>query len=262
MNILWHHMTLLISREYLRVRDNLHDYMINNWLLWPLLFGISTGYFMATAYFGPDSALQATELVAGLGLLQMLILSFFIALAAIDERIGSHVMQYHVVTTSFRAMLCARYCFSVIFVWCNILPFYPVIKLLMGERLYTQQLSWLSLAAVLLLGTAMCVAYLFCWSAIINNMKKIGDMWELGIEPLIWLGGMWVPGYAMAKGVTGGWLVYLNPFLYATEALRQLFFHDARFASLTKSCTIMAASTICFLAIAYILLKRRLDCVT
>lgn len=262
MNAIIIHVRLLVHREYLRIKGNVHDYMINNWILWPLLFGVSTGYFMPMAFFGPDSAAQATELVSGLGLLQILILSYFIALTVIDERLSSNIVQYHVATTSFITMLSARYLFSVIFVWANIVPFYLVIKVLMGDRLHTSNLSWPLLFAVLLLATAMCVSYIFCWAAIINNMKHVGDMWELGIEPLIWLGGMWVPGYAMAKGASAGWLVYYNPFLYVTEALRQLFLHDVRFAALTKSCTLMAVSTVCFLAIAYILLKKRLDCVT
>jgi ABC-type polysaccharide/polyol phosphate export permease len=94
-------------------------------------------------------------------------------------------------------------------------------------------------------------------------MSEMEHIWERGIEPIMWLAGAWAPGYAIVKsGVPGmAFLTTINPFLYISEALRQLFLPGPQFAPIITCCVVMAGSSIVFTFIAYHLLKRRMDLV-
>ena len=159
-------------------------------------------------------------------------------------------------------MFTARFMFSVLFSYCSVLPYFPVAKLILGERFYTGNASPIIIAGVLLCMIVLANAYVLCWLAIARRMIDFEYMWVRGIEPVLWFGGVWAPGYAIAKVLPGGSVVaYLNPFIYGTEALRNAFLHDARFAPVLSSCAITLAAAAIFGFISYVLLKRRMDIV-
>ena len=106
------------------------------------------------------------------------------------------------------------------------------------------------------------VAYLFCWASWIKNITELGHVWERGIEPLVWLGGGWAPVYAIARAFgKASFFVYLNPFVYISDGLRQIVVPSFRYVSLPICSVVVLVSTVIFILFSYVLLKRRMDIV-
>lgn len=250
-------------REWLRARSRLGNHLFNNWVIWPVIFAFANGYFMPLAFFGVQDVVRSTELFVGMMLLHIFVLSYTAATDMINERLESKILQYHTQATSYAAMFWARYMFNVLFSFASVIPFFPVAKLVLQEYLYTDLVCWWQILVVLFLGVCLANAYIFCWLAIITRVIDFEHIWERGIEPFLWLGGGWAPGYAIVAGAGayGSW-VYLNPFVYISDALRVSFLGDTvRFTPFYKALPPIVLGTLFFAIISYQLLKKRMDVV-
>jgi ABC-type polysaccharide/polyol phosphate export permease len=136
-------------------------------------------------------------------------------------------------------------------------------KLFLGQYLYTEQARWVLLFPVLLLASVMVVSYIFCIFCAISAIRYLEYAWSWGVEPVLWLSGMWAPSYIIMQSKLPGirYVTLFNPFAYATESIRQLFFNDVIFASLEMCCTVMIASTLVFSLLSYFLMKRQIQAV-
>jgi len=250
----------LLGRQWYLVKNSIPSFCLNYLVLWPFIFSFSQGYLNPSSFFGAQAADKGTELVIGMLFLQVFVVAFFMAVEAVKEREPEGVFGFHVVATSYFAAFVSRIIFYTLYTYVAIAPFMLSSKLILGTRLYTDLVIWSDYFMVLLLVAIFVVAYIFFVLTFIRSMRSIEHMWAFGVEPVLWLGGMWAPLYAIAKSNVPGitWVTRYNPFGYATDALRQIFFHDARFAPLALSCSIMAGATVLFLLLSYFLLKRRL----
>ena len=253
----------LFKREWMRIRLSVKDTLINYWLIWPVIFGYANGYFMPLAAFGNQSYDKATELVLGTLFLTTIIGCFFNVLEIINERLETKVFQYHVAVMSLRTVFVTRFAFTAAYVFVLVLPFCFVAKLVLGPWLVTSHVAWGHFCAVLTLGVVTTTSYLFCWVGFLKKMSDFKHMWERGVEPIMWLGGAWAPGYAIVKsGVPGMSLITrLNPFIYFSDALRQLFLPGPQFTSLSTCYAVMVISTCVMTLFGYHLLKQRMDLV-
>ncbi|MDQ5940887.1 MAG: type transport system permease protein [Candidatus Dependentiae bacterium] len=257
-------MYLLLCRHWFMIKDSLVDSVINYVFVWPFLWGISNGTFLPAASFGSQGAIaKGTELVLGMLLLQLMVGTFMPLVLLLGEREESGILRYHVMATSYAAAFFSRLFFFTLYTALMMMPFFPMVKLFIGSNLYTDQLNWFALEGFVFLASAMAISYGFCVFGLIRTMHDIEYAWSYGIEPFLWLSGMWVPVYAIAKcGVPGiNWVLLCNPFAYMTEALRQLFFHEVCFAPFSQCMAVMVSSTLFFILAGYWLLKRRLKAV-
>ncbi|MDQ5891109.1 MAG: transporter permease [Candidatus Dependentiae bacterium] len=258
------HVYWLLRRQWYLVNTRLAGMALNNIILWPLVYASTTGYLMPNTFFPDNAVYKGTELLVGIALLQIFVGSFFMLVTLLNEREDSGVLHYHIMATSYRATFVSRMIFYALYIYAFAVPFLPMAKLLLGANLYTDQLHWGALCAVLCMVVVMVTSYVMCLFSLIKTMHDIEYLWSYGVEPLLWLSGFWAPVYAVANsGVPGlSWLTRINPFAYATDALRQLFFHDARFAPLSQCMAVMAIATLIFMLLSYRLLQRRLGTVS
>lgn len=251
---------LLMLREWYRVRTNLFSYALNNVVLWPVFFALSIGYFSALALFGEQGALKGTEMFLGVALLHTGLLAFGQTVPLLKERFGTHMVQYHVSVTSFSSMFFARFIFSVLAAFTLYIPYLPIAKLVLGGRFYTDKVSWLQLLCVQAVIIFFMVSYVYFWMGCLASMRRIGSVWKRAIEPMMWLGGLWAPGYAIIAAFPQAQsLIIYNPFYYATEAIRQVFLHDSNFVPLTTSCSVLLGAGVVFSILSYFLLRHRLQ---
>ena len=257
-NVYW-----LLQRQWFLVKNSLGDLFINYALIWPAIFSFSSGYFVPLVFFPYDPVRKGTELMVGMVLLQAFVVAYFMMVDLISERESAGILPYHITATSFAAAFAARILFYVLYVFCAVLPFLPVSKLLLGAHLYTDLISWPLFIVVSFFVVTLVVTYVFALAALVSEMRSIEYVWSYGVEPFLWLSGMWAPAYAIAKsGVPGiSWFLLINPFAYGSDALRQLFFHDARFASVGLSVLVMVVATAFFIIIAYWLLRKKIEAV-
>ncbi len=254
----------LLRRHWFMVSSSLVDSVINYVLIWPFLWGISNGVFLPAASFGSvGGVMKGTELILGMMLLQLMVGTFTPLVLLLGEREESGILRYHVMVTSYPAAFFSRLLFFTLYTTILMLPFFPMVKIFIGSNLYTDQLNWMVLGGFILLASVMAISYGFCVFGLVRTMHDIEYAWSYGIEPFLWLSGLWAPVYAIAKsGVPGiNWVLLCNPFAYMTEALRQLFFHEVCFAPFSQCMAVMVCSTLVFILAGYWLLKRRLRAV-
>lgn len=253
----------LLARQWYLVKDDAKNFLLNNFLLWPVIFGSMNGYFVPQAFFPDNTLLRATEMMVGALLFQTVVTVFFAGVELIKEREASALFQYHVIATSFAAAFFSRLIFYSLYTFCAVAPFLPICKCMLGSLFYTDQLSWLSLFGVIFLLTSTTTAYLFFVFSFVHSLDKLEEAWVFLMEPLLWVSGLWAPVYIIAQsGVPGvSWLLAANPFAYATDAVRYLFFHEVAFASLLTSCAVMIGATVIFSVASYYLVKRRIRAV-
>jgi len=253
----------LLARQWYLVKDDGKNFLLNNFLLWPIIFGAMNGYFIPQAFFSNNALLRATEMMVGALLFQTVVTVFFVGVELIKEREAGALFQYHVIATSFAAAFFSRLIFYSLYAFCAVAPFLPVCKCMLGSLFYTDELSWPSLFGVIFLLTNLTVSYLFLVFSFVHSLDKLEEAWVFAMEPLLWVSGLWAPAYIIAQSDVPGlkWLLAVNPFAYATDAVRYLFFHESQFASLSISCAAMIAAALIFTVASYYSLKRRIQAV-
>jgi len=250
---------VLFLREWYRIKKNILNDCINYIVLWPVIFSITSGYFVPLTYFGVDKK-KATVLFAGLLLLQLMIKAYGQAFYFLIERSDGKIIQYQIAATSSFSVFFVRIIFGIFYTAFLLIPFFPVSKLILGNYFYTDQLSWGLLLLVIIIGASLSVTYTGFLFVFIKKLPQVENVWMRTIEPLLWVGGLWVPWGAMYKAVpVVGWISLLNPFLYFTEAIRQLLFRESFYFSLSLCFVVMAGAAIVFFLCAYYLFKKRLD---
>ena len=251
----------LFLREWYRVRSGLFDHMLNFFVIWPFLFGVGSGYIAPLTYFGVNPY-KATTLFVGMVLMQLVIVAYDGAMLILSERIGSKVLQYHTLSSSLKTVFLVRAGFSVLFTMFLMLPFLPVVRLMLGSYFHAVNTSWPLVLLATSLGSLLSVSYALILSSLITDMTEGMNMWIRFIEPLMWFGGMWVPLFAMHKALPlAGALARFNPFMYVTEAIRFAVLGDAIYTPIWQCSLIILSASTLFFIISYHLLKKRIDAV-
>ncbi|MGD1997933.1 MAG: hypothetical protein PVJ92_03405, partial [Candidatus Dependentiae bacterium] len=99
-------------------------------------------------------------------------------------------------------------------------------------------------------------------SSMVSSITEAGSLWERYVEPLMWLGSVWVPWAAMVKAVLLlGYVALANPFLYVSEAVRGIFFTTETFIPFVYCIHIIMCGVVVLLFASYHLLRRRLDAI-
>lgn len=251
--------SVLMLREWYRFKHGAWRDIINYSLLWPCSAGIGFAYLAPIGLFGSAGPEKAAELFFGSFLIQAAVVCFMQTLAVMRERFSPAMLDYHISVTSFSAVFCARFLFSIACSFCLLFFYIPVVKLLLGAKLATPHMSWGSYYLMLFCAVFCIVSYMYFWAGFIRSMRVLGSIWKRGTEPLLYLGGLWAPAYAILK-VFPNWSPYLwlNPFLYASEGFRHAALGSEQFTSVA-TCSLVLLSAGCVLSIAaYCMLRRRI----
>ena len=260
MKLMVRRVLMLMEREWYRVSADLVRFILYQVIIWPVLFAVSTVYFSGLSLFGEQSAMQATTMFLGVALMHYMVISFYQTFPFLKERTIQHIVQYHVSVTSYASMFWARYLFGVLFAYLLSVPYMFIAKLVLGDRLYTVHLNWFLLVGMQFILTAFLVAYIFLCIGTLTSMNNVGSTWKRVLEPLMWIGGMWAPGYAMCQAFPRtAFLIKLNPFYYATEAIRQVVLRSDKFLPLSISCTVLVGMTVVCVAASYFVMRHRLQ---
>lgn len=257
------HMRLLFVRQWCTIRSEWSEYLLNFFLIWPVLFSLSNGLFAPTVFFASDPARFATIMMTGIILLQSFVIGYILVLGVLEDRDATGVFAYHVTCTSFELAFIARFVFYHMLTFVLLCPVLPMAALILQEGLQIALVSWPAVFAALFVIAGFIVAYMFLLTAMATSVRSVEHLWAVGVEPALWIGGFWIPAHALIKsGVPViSSIAWYNPFIYVTELLRQIFFHSEQYASIGCSVAILLSATVVCGVSAYSVMRYRMDAV-
>lgn len=250
----------MFRRDMYVTRPQIGKLVFNNLVLVPLMYIFTYAYMQVNIFFGTDSYDIGSSISVGIPLLLLLLLSYNFTVPLIFDIEGDAFINYQITLLNPRLVLFERILFSALLTFVLIVPFYPLVKLVLGDYFYTEEASWLLIYLFLFLGSFLVCAYHFFIICSLKSSHLIARIWSRYNDPLLIFGGYWIPWYVMNKfSSVLGFVTHANPFLYLTEGLRQAFFHDPKFFSMSICFTMLTFYSVLFTMGTMYCFKKRMD---
>lgn len=250
----------MFRRDLYVVRSHLVKMAFNSFILTPVIYIFAYAYVQANIYFGSSSSFTGSSILVGIPLILLLIWSYNFTVPLIFDIEGEAFINYQITLLNPRLVLLERILFATLMVFFFIAPFYPVGKLILGDYFYTTHTSWPFVYLFLLLGSYMVCAYHLLVICSLPSSRLIARIWSRCNDPLLIFGGYWIPWNVMNKfSPLLGKITLLNPFIYLSEGLRQAFFNDPKFFSITPCIVAIIIFSVLFTGIGMYLFKKRMD---
>ncbi|MCL4229471.1 ABC transporter permease [Candidatus Dependentiae bacterium] len=233
-------------------------YFINYALIYPALYAFVFLYVGAQVFFGPGNAYTGTMLFASNIVLTIMTLTYKLNIALLFDLEQDRFIDYQTTLLAPRYVLLERILFTALFTALLLTPYFPIAKLLFGSKFVSTTISWLALELMIVLSTLFGSAYHLMVSCVIKKSSHMSKFWIRLNQPLLILGGFWVPHAIIAKfSPVLGILCYFNPFMYMTEGIRHAILGGSEFFKLS-TCTLalITATTLCTLICFYFFKKR------
>jgi ABC-2 type transport system permease protein len=189
-----------------------------------------------------------------------LILSSTLNLLLLLDFDGDRYIDYQITILNPRLIVMEKIIFSTLFSFFVSLPFFIVSKIILRDELDTTNLSIPKLLLMILIGCFTCSAYSISAVCILKGAHRTGTWWRRVNNPMLMLGGSWVPWVAIAKvSPIIGYLVLLNPMIYMTEGIRGSIFGDNIYISFEYCITALIIFSAIFIVTAFHFFKKRTD---
>lgn len=254
--IFWH----MFWRDLYVVRSQVGKLAFNSLILTPLIYIFTYAYLQANVFFGEGSHMTGSSILVGIPLMLLLILSYNFTVPLIFDIEGDAFINYQITLLNPRLVLFERILFSSLLTFLLITPFYPVAKLVLGSYFCTENVSWAAVYTFLLLGSFLVCAYHLCIICSLKSSRLIVRIWARCNDPLLIFGGYWIPWSVVNKfSPVLGYITCLNPFMYITEGLRQAFFNDPKFFSLSTCFIAIVLFSLLFTIGSMYFFKKRMD---
>jgi len=218
--------TLLIVKNFIW-RDlfvcfrQIKNYIVNYTIIYPVLYSFTYGYIIPNTLFDKSSLTSVSIIITGsiVALMFTAIINFNLY-TLIDFENDRHV-NYQLTILNPRLVVVQKIFFSAFFVFILLTPFFVVAKLILRENLDTSNMVVSKFLLVLFLACIMCSAYVIMCLSILKGTHRTGSWWRRVNNPMLMLGGSWVPWVAIYKfSPVLSYIVLLNPIIYVTEGIR------------------------------------------
>lgn len=136
----------------------------------------------------------------------------------------------------------------------------PICKIILLSQMPLDQIAWLKLLIALIASAFFFGCFLIFLKSFVSHTSKIGHIFARVLFPLWFFGGFqfnWKTLYGMNEYF--GYLMLLNPYIYATESVRSAIFEPQKFLPFGFSVSILFIFGIMCAVIGYVRVKRQLD---
>lgn len=257
--------TALIFLNFLR-RDfyihskQLKNYILNYAFIYPFFFSLTYGYIIPNACFNPNTLPSNSLLLAGSIAFIFLIVSISLNIYQLFDFNGDRYIDFQICILNPRLVLLEKILFSSIFCLLLSLPFLITSKLMLQDRLDISNASFFNLFIIFYLGSFFFSCYVILATCILPGAHKMGSWWRRFNNPLLMLGGSWVPWITMFKlSPILGYLVLINPILYITEGTRGALIGYEMFIPFIFCALALIIASIIFLYLAFYYFRKRTD---
>lgn len=256
--------TALIFLQFMRhdfygYSKKLPTLMTNFCVIYPLTFAFAFGYLMPNVLFGPDPV-KATVLLAGHTVINILVLAYSINMMLLFDFDGDRYIDYQVTLLNPRLVLLQRMLFAALFSGLATLPFFPIVKLVLGNNLATANTSWPLVFTMIMVGALLCSSYTILLACAISNPRNLTRFWLRVNFILITLGGLFAPWCVMKQfSPYLAYLVLLNPLIYITEGIRYSLTLNTQFLPTSVCIPVILSYALVFMTLAWYFFKKRMD---
>jgi ABC-type transport system involved in cytochrome c biogenesis permease component len=247
-----------LMRDFYVFRTSWRRILINFGTIVPITMTIAFGYFLPNSNMINPTPVQTTTFFVGCILWSMFPLAFLLNLDLLFDLEHDRFIDYQMITLDPPLILLQKIVFSTVITFLSVVLFYPIANILLGSYFYAAALSWPALILVLLLGSLFCAAFNMFMVCFIESTQKIGNFWMRFNNPMITLGGLFIPWSVMVKYSTLlGAVSLFNPLLYITEGIRTAIIGGDKFFSLPSVvAALLFFSILCYFLACYFFKKK------
>jgi ABC-2 type transport system permease protein len=249
-----------LKRDFYSSSKFFGRYLFNVSFLRPLFLVFSLAYIQAHVIFPHQTTYMTTLLLIGNATMVMMTLACNIAMKLLFDCEKKRFINYQLRVMDPKFIILERLVFVTLYSFVLLLPFFPIVKLMLGESFNTVNASWPATFFMLFLGTLCCSAYLILALCILPSSKHISSLWMRVNIPLLWLGGLWAPLSIMKKTIPWlGFIAHFNPIMYITEGLRSAILGSQDFLSMEICACAMLGFTALSTMLAFYFFKNKTD---
>lgn len=252
----------LLERDLWVFAHDAKKFFINYTLILPTVSALCFGYLFPFVAMHAPTPEKITLLIVGYSLWPLFLVAYNLTITLVFDLEGNRCIDYHNSVLTFWLVLLEKIVFTTLVSWLLLLPFYPLIKLILGKNFVTATCSWPAVYCILAVGAAVCSAFAVFFACLVRRVDQIGNYFMRINYPLIILGGTFSPWYVYHQySHVFGTLIQLNPFLYITEGIRQAISGGPQFFSLAHAVGGCLFFSVVFTLLAVRSLKKRIDAV-
>jgi hypothetical protein len=243
---------------YVYLKD-MHVHIINYVILYPVMLGFCWAYLQKNIYFGVYEVEKGTSLFLGSITAPLLSIAFKVIVELLLDLEGNRFINYQLGILSARLLLFQRILFASLYTFLLTIPYFPMVKLLVGDHFATYNASWIQFA-LLVYASALCCASYTMLAMSLLTVDSIGSFWVRVNWVLMNLGGFWVPLVVIRQfSPLLGCVAYGNPLLYMMEGTRSAILGTDQFISVYYCIPILLAFSCLFTVLSWYFFKKRLD---
>lgn len=249
-----------LRRDFYTSGKHLIRYLINFSFLRPLFFAFTFSYIQAHIILQSQSSYTNTLLVIGNSTMIIMTLACNIAMKLLFDCEKKRFIEYQLRLLHPHFIILERVVFVTLYTFLLLIPFFPMMKLLMGSCFNTSNISWIGTFFILFLGTLCCSTYLILALCIVPSSQRISSLWMRVNIPLLWLGGLWAPLHVIQQKIPWlGYIAQLNPITYITEGLRSAILGTQAFVSMGVCALALLGFSATFVLLAFYFFRKKTD---
>lgn len=249
----------LLKRDLYVAKKHIGTYLINYTILNTAVSSFAFCYLQATTFFGTTNSKATTTLFVGNVCLTLFVLAYKKIIPLLYDLDGDRFISYQITMLNPRLVLLERIIFTSFFTFFLILPFFPISKLIVQDRLNTDATSWPLVIGMLAAASFMCSAYNVFIACFLKKPAQLTQLWARCNIPMLVISG-WVPWYIMLNfSSLFAYALLANPMLYVTDGIRHAFLNDNKFLPVGICLIALFIWTCIFTLLAWHYFKKRVD---
>lgn len=256
----WHIFKQFLHRDWLVYRHDASRYFINYGLIYACLFSLSFGLIVPTIGFGYADPFVCTSIICGQILWVLFPISYHSSTRILLDLQHVRFITYQLTIVPAALLWIEKIVFHTIVIFINILPFFITTKFILGPSLLFE----VSRIPLLLLVLTICSIFfsIFSMTAVsyIRSTLHTTTFFVRFVYPLIGLSGLFVSWNQMFNAYPNlAMLIRINPFLYATEAIRNVLLPTGTFIPIGQCLLMLVCYSIILLFLMFFFFRKKLD---
>lgn len=233
---------------------------INYGIIYPTLWSISFGLLLPYYGLGHQDALMTTMMICGSFIWIVLPVTYHLNMDLMYEINNKGYIWYYLTFAPSTLLLVERLIFSTFISLVSAVPFFCMIKLILGNLFLSATLSVPLLLGIITSSGLFCGAFNIFTMTIVYNDIQMTNFFIRIVMPAVNFGCFLVPWYAMRSiHPLIGFLTLANPFTYITDGLRSSIVGNSLFIPASYCVGALTGFAMIFIILAAFFFKRKTD---